>query len=300
MKLGVNTSNIKLFECLSSETRIKVIELLGDDKKNIGELAEALDVSSAIMTRHVAMLEECGIIQTESIPGKRGLQKICSLIATEITLTFKKNLSAAESHTVSIPIGQYNAYEVYPTCGLASLTGFIGMNDDPRYFSSPERVNAALLWFQTGWVEYNVPSYLILNKPISSIEISMEICSEFPGYKEEFPSDIHFYINGVYLGKWLSPGDFGNKKGTYTPEWWRSGTQYGLLKTISITSSGTMLDGIRMSNVTIDQVVLERKGDMRFKIAIPKHAEHPGGINIFGKGFGNYDQSIEVRVEYAL
>lgn len=299
MKIAVGMKHMKLFECLASDTRIKIIELLGEGPKNIGELAKSLDVSSAITTRHIAMLEETGLIRTENIPGKRGLQKICSLSAKEITLLFQREETARDYHSVSIPIGQYTAYEVNPTCGLASVDGYIGVCDDPRYFSNPERVKAAILWFQTGWVEYRIPSYAVSSQPLHAIEIAMEICSEFPVYKEDWPSDIHFYLNDVLLGIWTSPGDFGANKGAYTPDWWRAGTQYGLLKTIRITHNGCMLDGIPLSNISIHQIPVQYGKDLVLKIAVPPDARHPGGINIFGKGFGNYDQNIEVRIEYS-
>ena len=298
MKIAVNTNNMRLFECLSSPTRIRIIELLGEGAKNISELAQALDMSSAMITRHISILEECDIVQTESIPGKRGLQKVCSLSANEITLTFRRETSGVQIRQVSIPIGQYSAYEVHPTCGLLSTKEYIGVCDDPRYFSSPDRVKASLLWFQTGWVEYKIPSYVIIHKNIKSIEISLEICSEFPNYKEDHPSDIHFYLNDIFLGVWVSPGDFGKKKGVYTPDWWRDGTQYGLLKNIRITKTGTMLDGIHLSDTTLDDIPIEIGKDLVLRIAVPANTKHPGGVNIFGKGFGNYDQDIEVRIEY--
>jgi len=298
MRVPVSTKHMGLFECLSSRTRVEIIELLGYGPKNIGELADILNVSSSIITRHISILQEAAIVSTESLPGKRGLQKICSLAANEITLVFKKEAQVKNCHTISIPVGQYTAYDVLPACGLASLDGFIGICDDPRYFSDPEHVNAALLWFQTGWVEYRIPSFILTPQPIHAIEISLEICSEFPIYKEDWPSDIHFYINDILLGVWTSPGDFGDKKGVYTPDWWRTGTQYGLLKTIRITSQGTMLDGVPLSDVTVDRLPIQRGKDLYFKIAVPKDSRNPGGVNIFGKGFGNYDQDIEVRVEY--
>lgn len=298
MKIAVNTDNIKLFECLSSQTRVKAIELLGKSPMNVGDLAAALGVSSVIMSRHISFMEECGIIDTESMPGKRGLQKICKLKLDEITLLFHKEGAATEVHRISIPVGQYSSYNVQPTCGLASPENYIGVCDDPRYFSSPDKIHAALLWFQSGWIEYNIPSYVITSKPVKCIEISLEICSEFPNYNENWPSDIHFYLNGILLGVWQSPGDFGSKRGTYTPDWWNSGTQYGLLKNLRISNKGTMLDGIRLSDTSLDKINIESGKDLLFRIAVPADSRHPGGVNIFGKGFGNYDQNIEVRVEY--
>jgi predicted transcriptional regulator len=35
---------------------------------------------------------------------------------------------------------------------------------------------------------------------------------------------------------------------------------------------------------------------MRLRIGIDEAAEHPGGVNIFGRGFGNYDQDILMRI----
>lgn len=298
MNIQVNTRNMALFKCLSSETRIKIIELLNEGSKNIGELAEILNVSSAIITKHISALKKCGIVQTESVPGKRGLQKICTLSEEEITLIFKNRMNTVIKNTVSIPVGQYTTYKVQPTCGLASVDSLIGVCDDPRYFSSPERFNASIIWFQSGWVEYCIPGYLISAKPISSIKISLEICSEYPNYKEDWPSDIYFYLNNILLGTWLSPGDFGNKKGTYTPQWWHLGTKYGLLKTIQITKTETKLDGIKLSEITLDHLSIKPGTDLIFRIAAPEDTDHPGGASIFGQGFGNYNQNIEVEVEY--
>lgn len=300
MKINVSTEHMKLFEALSSQTRIRILELLAKGPKNIGELAKLLGVSSAITTRHISLMEEAGIIRTENIPGKRGLQKLCHIAVDEIILSFEHQASSREYQVVSIPVGQFAAYEVSPPCGLASTEGYIGVCDDPRYFSDPARVNAALIWFQSGWVEYRIPSYIIYSRPIHSIEISLEICSEFPGYKEDWPSDIYFYLNGILLGTWTSPGDFGKNKGIYTPGWWKAGSQHGFLKTIRITNTETMLDGIVLSDVTLNQLNIQPGKDIPFKIAVPDTARNIGGLNLFGKGFGNYDQNIEVRVEYQI
>lgn len=297
MRIRANVKHMNIFQCLSSETRIRVLELLADKPRSVGELANELGVSSAIMTRHITMLEEAGLINCTGIPGKRGLKKECSLKETEISISLKKEERLKEFYTISIPVGQYISYEIQPTCGLASVDGYIGLCDDQRYFSSPERVKASILWFQSGFVEYCIPGYIVTSRTIHSIEISLEICSEYPSFKEDWPSDIYFYINGVFIGYWTSPGDFGEKRGIYTPEWWRA-TQYGLLKIIKITKDGTCLDGMRLSDVTLEELNIQSGKDIIFRISSPADAKNPGGVNIFGKGFGNYDQDIEVRIEY--
>ena len=36
---------------------------------------------------------------------------------------------------------------------------------------------------------------------------------------------------------------------------------------------------------------------IRLRIGVKDDARHPGGINIFGRGFGNYDQDIVLRLQ---
>jgi predicted transcriptional regulator len=304
MKIDVSSNNHKFFQALGSNTRITVLEILREENKNIGELAALLNVSSAIMTRHITLLEEVGLVKTINVRGKRGLQKICSLAEEEIIINLAKNLSSFsitkainEIKSISIPIGQYINYEIQPTCGLASTEKLIGICDDPRYFSTPDRYNAAILWFQSGFVEYSIPGYLLTSKEFQAIEISLELCSEFPHYNETWQSDIYFYLNNILIGIWTCPGDFGANRGTYTPDWWRNGTQYGLLKNIKINNNCTMLDGTKFSNITLKDIGIELNKDLNFRIASPKNAINKGGINLFGKGFGNYDQNIEIRIE---
>jgi predicted transcriptional regulator len=33
------------------------------------------------------------------------------------------------------------------------------------------------------------------------------------------------------------------------------------------------------------------------RVGVKEEAEHPGGINIFGSGFGNYGQDIVLRIQ---
>ncbi|MEI0736074.1 hypothetical protein VQ056_04475 [Paenibacillus sp. JTLBN-2024] len=92
---------------------------------------------------------------------------------------------------------------------------------------------------------------MVESKLLTDIRISLEICSEAPGYDENWPSDILFSVGGVEVCKWTSPGDFGSVRGKLTPLWWDQGsTQHGLLKTLWINADGTFMDGVRLSRVT--------------------------------------------------
>jgi predicted transcriptional regulator len=286
-------------ECFASETRVRIIELLNDHPLSIRELADALGISSAIVTKHIQKLEYAGIVGTESVSGTRGRRKVCHLLPESVTLKFKTpEVPERNRYAVSIPIGQYADYQVKPTCGLASETGIIGMVDDPRYFADPEHVKARHLWFASGYVEYRIPNYLVGSQTVRSLSLMFEICSEAPGYNENWPSDLSFVVNDIPLGTWTCPGDFGATRGAFTPSWWEMGTQYGLLKTLTVRPDGTFLDGVRLSDRTPRDLAVRAGEEFRFRIASPETAVHCGGVSLFGRQFGNYDCELEVTVSY--
>ena len=75
------------------------------------------------------------------------------------------------------------------------------------------------------------------------------------------------------------------------------GSQYGVLKYFRVTQYGTFIDGIRISDTSLADLGLLDHRSIRLRIEVPETAEHPGGINIFGRGFGNYDQDIVLRLK---
>ncbi|MCM3782684.1 ArsR family transcriptional regulator [Neobacillus mesonae] len=299
MNIRVTTEHFPFLEVFASETRVKIIEMLDERPRNIKELAAELQLSSAMITKHVQKLEAAGIVGTESISGTRGRQKVCRLILDSVSLQLTTPPpSERKGYSVSIPVGQYSRCQVSPTCGLAARDGLIGMLDDPRYFTDPEHVKARHLWFGSGFVEYSIPNYLVGDQGIKSFNVTLEICSEAPGFNEDWPSDISFYLNDIPLGTWTCPGDYGHAPGVFTPDWWNLGTQHGLLKTIMVRNEGTFLDGIRLSDSTPDSLNIRKGDDIRLRIECRTDAEHPGGISLFGREFGNYNQDIEVNVVY--
>ena len=162
-------------------------------------------------------------------------------------------------------------------------------------------MRAGLVWFTRGHVEYQFPNNAKLsNSEIEAIEFSMELSSEVPGTSADWPSDITVWVNGVEVGTWTSPGDYGDKRGVYTPDWWKlKGSQYGKLKTFRVNGKGSFVDGIKISTVTLKDLDIGSHHSIRLRVGIRGDARHPGGINIFGRGFGNYDQDIIMRIHKA-
>ncbi len=293
-------SGLPLFKCLGSEIRISILELLHrKGPLRMTDIADELGIANGSLSPHIKSLSENGLIAISFSSGKHGVQRICSIIEQQILIETESNTRNANVYEAEIGVGQYVDYRVFPTCGISTAEHMIGSEDEPCYFSSPERINAGIIWMGHGYVEYIIPNYLKPGQELLELQISMEIASEAPGFCEDWPSDVFFSINDVDLCSWTLPGDFGKKTGIYTPSWWdRNWNQYGQLKFLTIDAQGTYIDGIRRSDVQLDQLCLTNDSTIRLRISAPDTAKHCGGLTIYGRSFGNYDQDIRVRMHY--
>lgn len=301
MKLDLTEESLPVYEALSSTVRLHMLRLLAEKPMNVKELASAVQLSSAIMTMHVRKLETAGLIRTHMAPGKSGLQKICTFAAESAEIVFPGTAAQAprKSYRQDIPVGHYTDFQIEPTCGLATPEQVIGSFDDPRYFWDQERMNAGILWFGKGYVEYKIPNFLLTSQQPEELVITMEIASEAPSTNNNWPSDITFTLNGHKLGVWTSPGDYGDIRGKHTPSWWSSQTnQYGLLKQLRITPRGTFMDGLKLSDFTLEEAEIRNK-QWTFRLSVEADAEHIGGLTLFGKGFGNYNDDLAFELYYS-
>ena len=293
--------SLEVLKGLASAVRVKILKLLHvQGPLNVNDIAEALALPQSTVSSNVQILEEANLIRTETQKARKGNQKICHSAFDEVLVMFKEDINPlhADAIEVSMPLGLYTSCEVSAPCGLCSSEGIIGLLDVPDTFLDPDRMKAGLIWFTRGFVEYQFPNNAKLSKnEIESMEFSMELSSEVPGTSADWPSDITVAVNGKDVGTWTSPGDFGDKRGVYTPDWWKlKGSQYGKLKSWRVNRDGTYVDGVKISPVSLKDLDVEIHHSIRLKIGVKADARHPGGINIFGRGFGNYDQDIVLRL----
>ncbi|SET86669.1 transcriptional regulator [Paenibacillus sp. NFR01] len=300
MKLDLTNDSLPVYEALASAVRLQMLRLLAERPMNIKELAGALGLSSAIMTTHVRKLEAAELVRSHMAPGKSGLQKVCTLAADYAEIFFPQPLKKERKcHRQEIRVGHYSDFRIEPTCGLATVDKVIGSFDDPRYFWDQERMNAGILWFGKGYIEYKIPNFLLNSQQPEELVVTMELASEAPSTNNNWPSDITFSLNGHTLGIWTSPGDYGDRLGKYTPAWWPPYTnQYGLRKQLRVTREGTYMDGLRLSDVTLNEIGIREK-QLTFRLSVEDDAEHVGGLTLFGKGFGNYNEDPAVELYYA-
>ena len=289
---------------LASPLRLRIMRhLLKQGPLNINQIAKAFRQPQSTIASNIQILEETGLIETKISKASKGQQKICYAYYSEIVVKIDPEATnrGKDIIEVEMPLGLYTTSNVSAPCGLCSTEKILGMLDVPELFLDPARVKAALVWFGRGYIEYKFPNNAkVINANVEALEFIMELSSEVPGTNVDWPSDISLWVNGIKIGTWQCPGDYGDQRGLLTPHWWKlEGSQYGILTSWRISREGTYLGDIKLSNVTLDELQLAEHHSVKLRIGIDDKAGLPGGINIFGRGFGNHDQDIKMRLHLA-
>lgn len=287
-------------EALSSPIRRKILALVNTKSYSILELARELNVALSTMSFHIKILKNAGLIKTIGSPDKRGNEKNVSQDMYELTISFSKpSIPNKNIYSIELPIGSYSNFQITAPCLMCDTKKEIEGYDLVSSFYSPKRTEAQIISFMKGFLEYKISTYPVIEKKISSITFSLEICSECPNYNNHWKSDITFWINDIELCTYRSPGDYGDRKGKLNPSWWPDKfTQYGMLKKIRVDNEGTWLDELLVSDIKINDLNLLNKDYFSLKIGVKDTSKYVGGINLFGKGFGDHEQDIIVQIAF--
>lgn len=291
----------KVIKALSADMRLEILKMLYETPNmSMNDLAVALKLTNSAISMHVEKLQKAGLVQIQTTSGKRGTMKLISPCHDRLVIEMATKKESEQYYQDDIRIGYFTACSITPTCGLATPCRLVGSVDDIKAFTFPEHFDASILWFTSGYVEYGLPNHLLPGQTLKKLKISFEISSEYPGFNEDYPSDIHFYINNTHLGIWVSPGDYGNRSGYVSPSWWpKIFNQYGLLKTLVINSEGTFMDGEqKLSDISIEDLQISYNSLISFRIEVPRDTANCGGCTLFGEEFGDYNQSIRVQAFY--
>ncbi|GGF22538.1 transcriptional regulator [Halobacillus andaensis] len=290
---------IEVCKALGNDHRMDILKLLSEGPKNVNDLSASLEIPFSSTATNVNKLEDANLISTEKVPG-RGSQKVSSKKFDRIIINLRnKEEPIPNLFRYELPVGEFVNCKVEPTCGLLSENGIIHVEDEPRSFYEPERKNAQLIWFRSGYIDYHFPNRIPDEVTVEELNFSAELCSEATYYKNDWPSDISCVINDIDIGYWTSPGDFGGVRGNLTPYWWgTNNTQYGVLKNWKVNQEGTFVDGEKVSNVTIEELNLQNNPYISIRLEAKKEAVNSGGLNVFGSKFGNYDQDLVLEISY--
>ena len=298
---AVGTFDLKPVYNVSAPDRVRILHALNNESKNINTLATELNIPPSSVAHHIEILSDAQLVFVSYLPGLKGHVKYCSHVVLKCIVhisTAVKELDFNQEYSEELPVGIFSDCNIKAPCGMVGLDGKIGNFDDPNTFFTSERINAECLWFGTGFISYDFPVAPLMHHKCSEISFSFEICSEAIYYNNNWPSDITVYVNGVETTTFTSPGDFGGRRGRYTPENWPiTSTQFGILKKISINGTGVFIDNVLVNDkVTFGDLKLYDSHSVRLTIGIKEDAVHRGGINLFGKNFGDYPQSIIMSV----
>ncbi len=291
---------LPIFQALSSEFRIQIMNLvLRSPGISVKKISETLGIPASTLSPHINRLAGCGLIRIEETAASHGKQKCCYPAMSQIVIDFDSKTEGMPLYQAEIPVGQYSDFDVTPTCGLATANAFLGTLDEPGLFAHPDRAKAGILWFTTGYVEYLLPNFFPRAAKIETLSLTFEIASEAPHYNNDWPSRIVFSLNGTKLGEWISPGDFGGRPGRLNPPWWYEFlNQYGILKTLTVTTSGCYLDGELLSTVTVNDLALDSRSILKFRFEVPAGTDKSKGLTLYGQGFGDYNQHIKEMIQY--
>jgi predicted transcriptional regulator len=289
-------------KALGNEKRVNILNFIGADARSVVDIAEALDLPISTATQHINLLEKAGLLQSELLPATRGLQRMCRRVYDQFMIQFPVDFKHKEDNVeISMPIGSYSEIKATPTCGILGEIGIIGQLDDPASFFEPERIYAQMIWFHQGYVEYLFPNRLPRNIHLDTFEVSFEACSAAPLHNLEYPSDITVWINGIEIGRWTSPSDFGGERGLLTPDWWGTqNSQYGQHKVWKVARDGSYIDGMRSSSINIDELGLAKGDAIKVRIGVKPDAHNVRGVTLFGRRFGNYPQDITIKARFEL
>lgn len=290
-------------KALSSPIRLDILKLVNaNNGLIIKDIADMLQIPASSAAMHVKMLYDADLLILEDLPGTRGSSKSCHRRKDVLHIYLHtNNPKMIQLSLVEMPIGAFTSCDILPTCGLSGRDGIIGDEDTVHWFYSPERLNAGIVWSSAGYLEYQFPNKIPKFSNPKKIVFSLEICSEYCGFNEEWKSDITFWVNNMECSTWQSSGDMGQRHGLMTPaddESYLGASQYGFMVVLEINQTGTYINSQKYCNLSIDTLNLMNSHYATFKFGNKADAKFIGGFNVFGKCFGDYGQDIKMMIEY--
>lgn len=268
-------------DALGSPVRRDIMELIiAQPNITPTELAKKMHLSGGAITGSLKILLSCGLIRIIPVAGKRGTSKQCVAAVDKLLIDLATIEAFTDRYEFDIRLGRYSECYINPYCAIATKEGFIGERDDPRYFTYPKRDDASLIYFRSGKLTWQLPNPLKGGEKATELSVSFELSSKHAGYDRKGDSEVTFYLCGKKAGEHLIGGEYNDRRGNFTPEWYepRYG-QYGSYKTLTCNDSGTFIDGIKIGAITINEL----------NLSMPSFGlETHSGLAMFGEGFGDY------------
>ncbi|MBR5288610.1 MAG: helix-turn-helix domain-containing protein [Clostridia bacterium] len=292
----------QIARALSAPKRLEILRLLSQKNvMSVNEISQTLGIPLSSTSVHINILEAADLISCEKMSSIHGAVKMCSRKRSGILF----NLCEAPPQRIkqfvqSMPIGAYSQAEaIHEPCGLASRVGPIGVYNLPSCFHLPERLDAQVLWLQSGSLCYHFSTLLDASIDPEYLELSFEICNNAQLEAPVWENELRVYINGQLLGSSTCSCDNEGRRGKLNPSWWPDvATQYGELQKWRVTKNGTYLQDKKISGVRLQDLQLVGSPRINVLLNVPRDNGDYSGINLFGTGFGDYNQAIQLIIGY--
>ncbi len=293
---------LMLGEALSNETRLRILRYMQTPPhvKDIPKMSSDLAIPKSTLIHHLEILEKASLIRIFYKSSSHGSVRQVSRNLQTAFLRLYHHREAVKKNEISVVqslgVGQYADYRGEPLCFATDTQPYFYTDNN----FSRERFDAQLVYTNDGIVTYHFSNAVAQKKDVSEISFSLEICSEAPYFDNHFLSDVTFWINGTEVTTYTCPGDFGDRRGKLTPDWWLSvNTQYGELITLTVNEDGTYLNGVNVSSkINIKKLALADGNKTIFTLGNKATSKNKGGFNLFGKHFGDYPQDICMQMTY--
>lgn len=289
----------KVFDALGNEVRLQILKMLFSNNTRLSEIGKTLGLSNSTVLFHIETLKKAGLVNVDYEPSKKGFAQTVSVAHSlaGVTLAFSDGEASdnTESYTVEMPIGLYVDARIDDYLSFADAKNMF--HPDKNMIFAPERVNAGIVWLsKSGFLTYAFP--FVADFEIENIEFSLEVCSEAPLSRMDWKSTLMFSLNDRELCEYVCQSDYGDRRGTLTPDWWQEGaTQYGKLVRVTITRDGVYLCGEKTTSaVTLADIIANHPDRLSFRIECKPDAEFVGGFNLFGSSFGDYPQDVRMTI----
>ena len=291
----------KIAHALSVPKRVMILQLLSEKNvMSVNQIAVALGLPISSASLHVSVLEDAGLVSCEKMSSIHGTMKMCTRKVSAIQFNLRYDVPRnTKRFSQQMPLGAYSATEnISVPCGLASSYGPIGVYNKPACFYLPERLDAQMIWLKSGSLTYEFSPLLDKAAEIEALELSFEACTQAQ-LNDVWKTEIRVAVNDRCLGSYTCTCDVDGRRGTFNPEWWPDvATQHGELLKWRVTKEGTFLQDQRLSDATLNDLCLSDCEKISVQIQVPADNQYASGLNLFGTGFGNYNQAIDLSIAY--
>ncbi|UCE73181.1 MAG: helix-turn-helix transcriptional regulator [Methanomassiliicoccales archaeon] len=86
----------RFLRCITEDTRRNILRFLGNEEKCVCEIVEFIDKEQSVVSHHLALLRNCGIVQCRQ-DGKRVLYRITNPDLTEFLKRGKELAKSIEN-----------------------------------------------------------------------------------------------------------------------------------------------------------------------------------------------------------